>query len=122
MKPWARAIESVVRLNLEMGRDAHVDFNAVDADGRVRVSRARYSGAEPHEGMWITLRDSEGNRCEAAVAEVGALFLRAVPDLRTWVDGDMRRQVQVSAVSPVIAWDTDTRPVPDTTDVVFVPA
>lgn len=68
------------------------DFNAVDADGRVRAS-SRYATTPeiPAVGEWILLTDADGNACRARVEEVTGVAVSARPDWATWIAGEIAR-------------------------------
>lgn len=57
--------------------EATVDFNSVDANGIIRLSRTRLIGLEPTVGEPLQLRDPEGNACQAVVVEADETALLA---------------------------------------------
>ena len=68
------------------------DFNAVDADGRVKASLRYATTPEiPAIGEWILLADAEGNTCRARVEEVMDVTVAARPDWSTWIAGEIAR-------------------------------
>lgn len=62
------------------------DFNALDAEGRVRAS-LRYAATPeiPAVGELVLLMDAEGNSCLARVEEVDGLAIVAGADWTTWI-------------------------------------
>lgn len=68
------------------------DFNAIDADGRVKAS-LRYAATPeiPAIGEWILLTDAEGNTCRARVEEVTGVAVAARPDWPMWISGEIVR-------------------------------
>ena len=68
------------------------DFNALDAEGRVRAS-LRYAATPevPSVGEWVRLEDGEGNSCLARVEEVEGLAVVARADWSTWISGEIAR-------------------------------
>lgn len=72
------------------------DFNALDAEGRVRASlRFAVTPEIPNIGESIRLEDAEGNSCTAVVEEVRGLAVLARPDWASWLAGDVARLGQV---------------------------
>jgi len=71
------------------------DFNALDAEGRVRTSlRFTWTPEIPSVGEWVLLTDAEGNNCRACVEEIEGLSLLARPDWTTWIPGQIAQLSQ----------------------------
>ena len=68
------------------------DFNALDAEGRVRAS-LRYAATPeiPSIGEWVRFEDAQGNSCLACVSGVEGLSIVGCPDWRTWIAGEIAR-------------------------------
>ncbi len=71
------------------------DFNALDAEGRVRAS-LRYAATPevPAVGEWVRLEDVEENSCLARVEEIAGLSVVAGADWSTWISGEIARLSQ----------------------------
>jgi hypothetical protein len=68
------------------------DFNALDAEGRVRVSLRYAATAEvPSVGEWVQLEDGEANSCLARIVEIEGLAVVAQADWSTWIPGEIAR-------------------------------
>ena len=66
------------------------DFNALDAEGRVRASLRFAATPEiPAVGEWVLLQDTERNSCLALVEEVVGLAVLARPAWLTWIAGEV---------------------------------
>ena len=64
------------------------DFNALDAEGRVKVSLRHAATPEiPAVGEWVLLEDAEGNSCLARVEEVDGFVTVARAGWATWISG-----------------------------------
>lgn len=67
-----------------------VDFNALDAEGRVKAS-LRFSATPeiPAIGEWVLLTDTEGNSCPAIVEVVSGVVVLLRPDWTRWIPGQI---------------------------------
>lgn len=66
------------------------DFNALDAEGRVRASlRFAATSEVPTVGEWVLLEDADRNSCLAVVEAVEGLGVLARPEWPTWIAGDV---------------------------------
>lgn len=71
------------------------DFNALDAEGRVRASLRHAATSEiPTVGEWVRLEDVEENSCLACVEEIAGLSVVARADWSTWIPGEIARLSQ----------------------------
>lgn len=78
------------------------DFNALDAEGRVKASLRFAATFEiPADGEWVRLEDAERNSCLARVEQVDGLIVLARPDWSTWIAGDVAR-LNRTLSSPVL--------------------
>jgi hypothetical protein len=86
-----------------------VDFNNLDANGRVKGSFAHaISDRVPQEGERAILMDAEGNACWSVVTHVGARTLRFEMDLATWTSGEELSTSGVPAANqPVFQWSPE---------------
>jgi hypothetical protein len=72
------------------------DFNALDADGRVRASLRFATTPEiPTIGEWVLLADAEGNSCPATVEAVDGVSVLVRPDWARWIPGQIALLSQV---------------------------
>ena len=87
------------------------DFNALDAEGRVRAS-LRYAATPeiPAVGEWVRLEDVEENSCLARVEDIHALTIVARLDWSTWIPGDVARLTQVFGSRRLVKYVSTGRP------------
>ena len=68
------------------------DFNALDAEGRVRASLRFAATADvPSVGEWVQLADGEKNSCLARIMAIEGLAVVAEADWSTWIPGEVAR-------------------------------
>lgn len=87
-----------------------VDFNALDAERRVKASlRFATSPEIPAVGERVLLADVEGNSCLATVESVSGLAILASPDWSTWIPSSVA-QLNKTFSSPVFVEDDRSPP------------
>jgi hypothetical protein len=78
-----------VRLFVDAPAWGYTDFNSIDRDGLLTISRSRLTGFEPRVGDEIIAMDRDENQCRAVVVKEADRYLKARADWTSWKDSPL---------------------------------